>query len=224
MRLYFRVCAVLIATLCCSAALVSQEVTGSIAGTVRDQTGAVVSGATVTITNTDKNVIVRTVTTSSNGDYSAPLLPIGHYSVTVEASGFKRAVQTGIELNVNDKLTISPMLELGSAQETVTVEASPLQVELQSAFRDVPAGTFRNGNSPRGGVRGPGFWRTDLALFKNTRITERVNTQVRLESLNTFNHTNPVCCGSTSLGSSSFGKILSTRDPRVVQLGLKLNF
>ncbi|HXN23555.1 MAG TPA: TonB-dependent receptor [Candidatus Dormibacteraeota bacterium] len=133
MRLYFRVLVVLIAIFGCSTALWCQEVTGSIAGTVKDQTGAVVSGATVTITNTDKNVVVRTLTTASNGDYSAPLLPIGHYSVAVEASGFKKTVETGIELNVNDKLTIALTLELGGAQETVTVEASPLQVELQSA-------------------------------------------------------------------------------------------
>jgi hypothetical protein len=93
-----------------------------------------------------------------------------------------------------------------------------------SAFTDVPAGVFRNGNSPRGGVRGPGFWRADLALFKNTRITERINTQFRVESLNALNHTNPVCCGSTYVGSSFFSKILSTRDPRVVQLGMKVNF
>lgn len=93
-----------------------------------------------------------------------------------------------------------------------------------TAFANVPAGAFRNGTSPRGGVRGPGFWRTDLALFKNTRITERVSSQFRFESLNTFNHTNPVCCGSLSLGSSSFNRILSTRDPRIIQLALKLNF
>ncbi len=94
----------------------------------------------------------------------------------------------------------------------------------KAAFVNVAAGAFRNGNVPRGVVRGPGYWRADLALFKNIRITERVSSQLRLESLNTFNHTNPVCCGSTSLGSSSFARMTSTRDPRVVQIGLKLNF
>lgn len=133
MRLSFRVLALLFALSMCSTYTRCQEVTGSIVGTVKDQSGAVVSGATVRLTNTDTNVVVRTVTTESNGDYSAPLLPIGHYTVAVEAPGFKKAVQTGIELNVNSKLTISPTLELGQAQETVTVEASPLQVELQSA-------------------------------------------------------------------------------------------
>ena len=93
-----------------------------------------------------------------------------------------------------------------------------------AGFKDVPLGAFRNGTSPRGGVRGPGYWLTNFALFKSFRMTERLGSQFRLETLNTFNHTNPVCCGSLSLGSSLFDKINSTRDPRAVQLGLKLNF
>src|ERR1700687_2523093 len=87
MRLYFRVLVVLIAIFGCSTALWCQEVTGSIAGTVKDQTGAVVSGATVTITNTDKNVVVRTLTTASNGDYSPPAPPLRHSSARVWACG-----------------------------------------------------------------------------------------------------------------------------------------
>ncbi len=51
---------------------------GSIAGTVTDKSGAVVPNATVTVTDTDKNVVVRTVKTNSSGDYSVPLLPVGH--------------------------------------------------------------------------------------------------------------------------------------------------
>src|SRR5262249_55997437 len=63
----------------------------------------------------------------------APLLPIGHYSVTVEAPGFKKSVQERIELNVNDKLTINASLQVGGREEDVIVEANPLQVDLQSA-------------------------------------------------------------------------------------------
>jgi hypothetical protein len=75
-----------------------------------------------------------------------------------------------------------------------------------------------------GAIRAPGFWNTDLALFKNIKITERFNSQFRLESFNTFNHTNPICCASTSFTSSLYNTINSTRDPRIVQLALKLNF
>src|SRR5437016_4477167 len=53
-----------------------QEITGSIVGIVKDSNGAAVSGATVTIKDTDKNIVVRTLTTNSDGEYSAPLLPV----------------------------------------------------------------------------------------------------------------------------------------------------
>src|SRR5215831_17494826 len=111
----------------------AQEITGSIVGTVQDPTGASIPAAAVTITNTDRGAVVRTAATSQDGNYSAPLLPIGHYSVAVEAKGFRKAVRSAIELNVNDKLTVNFDLEVGDTQQQVTVEASPVQVELQSA-------------------------------------------------------------------------------------------
>jgi len=75
-----------------------------------------------------------------------------------------------------------------------------------------------------GAIRGPGFWRTDLSLFKNMKFTERLTGQLRWETFNTFNHTNPICCASTNFVSTLFNTVTSTRDPRIMQLGLKLNF
>ncbi|MGH9864795.1 MAG: TonB-dependent receptor domain-containing protein, partial [Candidatus Acidiferrales bacterium] len=92
-----------------------------------------------------------------------------------------------------------------------------------AAFADVPAGTVRPGNSPRGAVRGPGVGVWDFDLFKNLKLTERFNMQLRGEFFNLFNHTNPDGI-STSLGSSSYGKVLSARDPRIIQLGLKFYY
>ncbi|PYP91199.1 MAG: adenylyl cyclase [Candidatus Angelobacter sp. Gp1-AA117] len=114
-------------------AAAAQNITGSMAGTVKDSSGAVVPNATVTVTNTDTGVTVRTLKTDATGNYSAPLLPIGHYSVSIEAAGFRKFVQKNIELNVNDKLTVSTALQVGASGETVTVEANPVQVDLQSA-------------------------------------------------------------------------------------------
>ena len=116
-----------------SACAVAQNITGSIVGVVKDPTGAVVATAAVSITNTDTGVVVRKVKTDNNGDYSAPLLPIGHYSVIVEAQGFKKSTEQNIQLNVNDKLTVNVTLQVGATAENVVVEANPLQVELQSA-------------------------------------------------------------------------------------------
>ena len=73
-------------------------------------------------------------------------------------------------------------------------------------------------------MRGPGFWRTDLSLFKNIKFNERLTGQLRWETFNTFNHTNPICCTSLSVTSGFFNQVSSTRDPRIMQLGMKLNF
>ena len=75
-----------------------------------------------------------------------------------------------------------------------------------------------------GALRGPGFWRTDLSLFKNLKFTERFTGQLRWETFNTFNHTNPICCASLNMTSSLFNKVTTTRDPRIMQIGMKLNF
>jgi len=75
-----------------------------------------------------------------------------------------------------------------------------------------------------GAIRAPGFWNTDLSLFKNIRFTERLTGQLRWETFNTFNHTNPICCGSVNLISSAFNTVTSTRDPRIMQVAMKFNF
>src|ERR1051325_1781096 len=111
----------------------AQEITGSISGTVKDSSGAAVAGATVLVKDTDKNIVVRTLSTNSDGTYSAPLLPIGHYSISVEATGFKRYTKAGVELNVNDRLSVDAVLEVGGTNEEVVIQAPPVQVELQSA-------------------------------------------------------------------------------------------
>ena len=79
-----------------AACLTAQDVFATIGGTILDPTGAAVPNAKVTVTNTDRNQVIRTVTSDVNGVYSAPLLPVGTYSVKVEVSGFKTETRTGI--------------------------------------------------------------------------------------------------------------------------------
>ncbi len=95
----------------------AQETTGAISGTVKDPSGAVVPNAQVTLRDTEKNADVRTMTTSATGEFSFPQLPVGRYSFTVEATGFRKFVQAGIVLNVNDKLTFFPSLEVGGTSK-----------------------------------------------------------------------------------------------------------
>jgi hypothetical protein len=81
----------------------------------------------------------------------------------------------------------------------------------------------RPGNSRPGSVRGPGLWRADLSGFKNIKVTESTRLQFRAEAFNVFNHTNPDGI-RTSATSATFGKVISYRDPRILQLALKFNF
>ena len=111
----------------------AQETYGTISGTVLDPSGAAIPGAKVTITNTDKGVVVREVETGPDGFYTVPKLVIGHYSVTVEAKGFKKSTVSAIELNVAEIYRADVKMEVGSIGETVTVEAAALQVESESA-------------------------------------------------------------------------------------------
>jgi hypothetical protein len=130
---FVRVGLVALALLCFGVVASAQEITGSISGTITDSVGAAVKGATVTITDSDKKVVVRTITTSDDGVFSAPLLPVANYDVTVEASNFKKHVDSHVRVNVNERRTVDVTLEAGNITEVVTVTSDNLQVNTQSA-------------------------------------------------------------------------------------------
>lgn len=113
-----------------SATAFAQETTGSIVGTVTDAAGAAVSGATVTLLDAEKNVEVRASTTNDEGQFSMTNLPSGRYRVTVEAPNFKRHVESNVKIDVGQRRPVDVSLETGNISEVVTVEASPLAVEL----------------------------------------------------------------------------------------------
>jgi hypothetical protein len=84
------------------------------------------------------------------------------------------------------------------------------------------AGTF--GNLSLTPVNGPGYWNVDTALIKRTRFKERLGIELRLEAFNVFNHTNFSVPNSLSIDSTSFGRINSTFDPRIIQMAWKFTF
>ena len=90
-----------------------------------------------------------------------------------------------------------------------------------AAFAFPAPGTF--GNAGRNVVEGPGYQTVNASLIKNTALTERVNLQLRGEVFNLFNHPN-FNLPDNFLGSPTFGQITSARDPRHIQLGVKLLF
>jgi uncharacterized surface anchored protein len=123
---------IILALIFCTSLCVAraQDTTGTINGTVKDVSGSAVKGATVTVTDEEKKIVVRTVTTGNEGEYSIPSVPVGIYTVTVEAPSFKKSAQTHVKLDVNSRRTIDVSLEAGNISEVVTVEADPLTVEL----------------------------------------------------------------------------------------------
>jgi len=105
--------------------------TSQIQGTISDPTGAAVPGAVVKATQTGTG-LVRTVTTGQDGGYVLANLPIGPYRLDVTKAGFSNYAQTGIVLQVSVNPTIDVVLKIGTAAESVQVEANAAQVETQA--------------------------------------------------------------------------------------------
>jgi outer membrane receptor protein involved in Fe transport len=110
----------------------AQTFRGTILGTVTDPTGAAIAGAAVAVKNVNTG-LARTVTTSEDGTYSVPELPIGTYSVTVEKTGFKQGLVTGIRVEVSSEVRADVALQPGTVAEVVEVRGEELpQVESTS--------------------------------------------------------------------------------------------
>jgi hypothetical protein len=107
--------------------------TGSISGTITDSSGALIKGATVTLINTDRSHVERTLTTTSSGFYTATALPLGTYTVKIVDQGFKTEDITGLVLHVSDALTVNRALVAGSSGETINVAADEARVDLEDA-------------------------------------------------------------------------------------------
>ena len=101
---------------------------GCLSGTVRDPSGSVIQAATITLVNTGLN---STYTTVSNvqGYYSFPNLAVGHYDMTIEASGFTTQKKTDVKIDTDAAVTIDAVLQLGQQSETVVVNTSNTQID-----------------------------------------------------------------------------------------------
>ena len=110
----------------------AQQITGSIVGTVKDQTGALINSASAKAVNVDTGYS-RVAPTNAYGQYRIDYLPVGKYTLEVDAKGFKRFVQQSISLDVDQVATIEAILTVGAANETVTVTEAPPLVNTQDA-------------------------------------------------------------------------------------------
>jgi hypothetical protein len=128
-RFLLRAVAVVLAA---AGAMYGQATTGQFSGTVTDASGASVPNAKVTVTNPGTGA-TRIVTTDQTGTYLAPLLPPGAYNISAEAPGFKKVVQSNVELQVNQAATLNFSLEPGQVSETIEVTGAAPQLEAQSS-------------------------------------------------------------------------------------------
>lgn len=110
----------------------AQGTTSRVTGIVTDTSGAVVSGATVTLTN-DATKQSLTTTTSGSGGYVFDLIQAGSYTVTVEKSGFKKFISAKNTVLVNQPATVNVALEVGDVEAVVSVEATAEQVQTSSS-------------------------------------------------------------------------------------------
>ncbi|MBI2816078.1 MAG: carboxypeptidase regulatory-like domain-containing protein [Acidobacteria bacterium] len=111
-----------------SVAAVAQTATGSISGLVEDESGGVIPGVTVTVTNVDTG-ISSSLPTNASGRYHVPTLNPGHYEVQAQMTGFETALRRGLRLTVGSELVINLVLNVGQVTQTTVVTAESPIVE-----------------------------------------------------------------------------------------------
>lgn len=110
----------------------AQGTTSRITGTVTDNSGGAVSGATVSIKDEARSISLTTVT-GTNGNFNFDLIQVGAYTVSVEKTGFKKFVSTNNVVNINQPATVNVVLEVGDVSAVVTVENTAEQVQTSSS-------------------------------------------------------------------------------------------
>jgi hypothetical protein len=118
----------------------AQEITATITGTVKDETGAVLPGVSVSVRNTGTG-FTREAVTNNEGAYTAPLLPTGRYEVTFALSGFQAQTAQNISLHVNDRIQVDMVLKTGAITETVEVTAAAQMIQPTAAVQTLMSPT-----------------------------------------------------------------------------------
>src|SRR5580704_15131399 len=112
------ICTLLLLALLGTSLAFSQAVNATLLGTVKDTSGAVITSAKVTITETNTS-ISRTAETNASGNYAFPELPPGQYMLSAEVTGFKKETKTNIDLVVNTSMRVDLQLQPGNVSESI---------------------------------------------------------------------------------------------------------
>jgi len=122
----------LLVSLTCAGLALAQVTTGTISGTVRDETGAVLPGVTINAVNTDTGV-ARTVISDDEGRYHAVNLAVGPYEIRAELTGFQSSLRSGVQLTIGREAVVDFALRVGEISETIEVTGEAPLVETTGA-------------------------------------------------------------------------------------------
>jgi hypothetical protein len=187
----FIILTIALVLLIASGVMMGQAVNAKLLGTVTDSSGAVILEAKVRILET-KTGLVRTTVTNSSGNYEFVDLPPGQYEVTVEEHGFKKAVRTAIDVQVNSDVRVNVTLQPGAADQSIEVVAQTPLLETDRAdvtqkietkqVTDLPLGTNRNFQNLLNLVPGTTRAHREHSTFFNAQdaLSTEVNGQSRL--------------------------------------------
>src|ERR1700691_5752538 len=117
--------------LICSTIMSAQGTGGRILGRVADSSGAVLANVSVTLTNEATGVSSNS-TTNANGDYGFPQVPVGTYRIEFDLAGFKKNLQRGVNVDLNQVVTVNSVLQIGATKETVEVTSEAPLVDTTS--------------------------------------------------------------------------------------------
>ena len=127
----------------------AQSPTASLSGKVADESGGVLPGATVTVTNAETNVAAWEGTTDGGGLYHAPSLPVGRYNISVSMAGFKNKAIQGVPLTVGQRANVPVVLPAGEVRETITVVGEGLgRLETEDSSMGLVIDTAQVNNLP----------------------------------------------------------------------------
>ncbi len=185
--------------------------TGTLRGTVLDPHGAIITGATVTITNPNTGMR-KTVKTAGDGSYQVPALQPGAYQITFEAPGFAKELVRGVELSVGQSLVYDAHLKVGSV--TDTVEVSPDSVPLIQAEQSQQANTINslqvedlpniNRNFTQDVYTLPGVSNSEAPRSQNPGFTGYLTTGFSIGGSNGRNNLSTIDGGENEYGTGQY--------------------
>jgi hypothetical protein len=161
------VCVLVAIAVCAAAAMAQSSAYAQLSGTVKDPSGRVVSGATVTIKDATKN-IERSTTSNTEGVYQFLLVPPGQYTLTLAAPGFAQVTHKDISLTIGQIAMLPLTLSVAEVAETVTVSSEAALVETQRTSDVTTIEPLRIQNLPINGPNYIDFAKTDAQVKRDT--------------------------------------------------------